>query len=201
MARRTGHRTRNTPSPRDAAPSRVEPVVRETSVSSWVSERRAQHHELKSLKFDIDASCVNVLLYGLAPRFSSHVDGVWTQSETPTIDSVCDPILGIDAGDRYRRHIPSSTPSFHSSALAAHLDAAVHSFYVLLARSGKRFSEAYPCGCCGNITLWENDCPRRRPEFRKDKGDRSTKWETAAAAFASEYVTHYPQGDTVEHLL
>ncbi|RSH89860.1 hypothetical protein EHS25_001846 [Saitozyma podzolica] len=60
------------------------------SVGNWVNEVKAQHRGLKSLSFDLDALCVNVLLNGLPDRFSSYVDNVWTNSETPTIDSVSD---------------------------------------------------------------------------------------------------------------
>jgi hypothetical protein len=48
----------------------------EDSVGNWVDQVKAQHRELKSLKFDLDALCVNVLLNGLPDRFSSYVDNV-----------------------------------------------------------------------------------------------------------------------------
>ncbi|RSH95789.1 hypothetical protein EHS25_000881 [Saitozyma podzolica] len=78
------------------------------SVGNWVNEVKAQHRELKSLSFDLDALCVNVLLNGLPDRFSSYVDNVWTNSETPTIDSVSDSILRIDAGHQNRDRDNSS---------------------------------------------------------------------------------------------
>jgi hypothetical protein len=73
-----------------------------------VNEVRAQHRELKSLSFDLDALCVNVLLNGLPDRLFSYVDNVWTNSETSTIDSVSDSILRIDAGHQNRDRDNSS---------------------------------------------------------------------------------------------
>jgi hypothetical protein len=80
----------------------IENKAGEGSVSEWVNQLKAQHRELKSLQFNLDALGVNVLLNGLPERFSSYVDNVWTSSETPTIDSVCDSILRIDAGHQSR---------------------------------------------------------------------------------------------------
>jgi hypothetical protein len=38
-------------------------------VGDWVNEVKAQHRELKSLNFDLDALCVNVLLNDFPSRF------------------------------------------------------------------------------------------------------------------------------------
>ncbi|RSH80693.1 hypothetical protein EHS25_007171 [Saitozyma podzolica] len=53
----------------------------EDSVGNWVDQVKAQHRELKSLKFDLDALCVNVLLNGLPDRFSSFVDNLTIQRQ------------------------------------------------------------------------------------------------------------------------
>ncbi|GFZ44372.1 hypothetical protein JCM24511_02094 [Saitozyma sp. JCM 24511] len=58
----------------------------EDSVGNWVNQVKAQHRELKSLKFDLDALCVNVLLNGLPDRFSSYVDNVWTNVDNKDND-------------------------------------------------------------------------------------------------------------------
>jgi hypothetical protein len=43
-------------------------------VNAWVNEIKAQYRELKSLNFDLDSLCVNVLLNGLPERFQAFVD-------------------------------------------------------------------------------------------------------------------------------
>jgi hypothetical protein len=69
-------------------------------VNAWVSKIKAQYSEVKSLIFDLDSLCVNVLLTGLPERFQAFVNTVWTAANSPTIDSVCDTILRINAGQQ-----------------------------------------------------------------------------------------------------
>lgn len=188
----------------------IENTAGEGSVSEWVNQVKAQHRELKSLQFNLDALCVNVLLNGLPERFSSYVDNVWTNSETPTIDSVCDSILRIDAGHQSRTDNNPLHSFNYSSALVAQassLDDAVDSLYALLARSGKKPSKEYPCRRCGSIIHWENQCPRHsrsKEEEDADSGKRSNKSKTeiAAMAFADNVVSHFTDNDNpIEHLL
>jgi hypothetical protein len=183
----------------------IENKAGEGSVSEWVNQVKAQHRELQSLHFNLDALCVNVLLNGLPDRFSSYVDNVWTFSETPTIESVSDSILRIDAGHQNRDR--DTTPLGHhsSSALVArnNLDDTVNALYAMLAPSGKKPSKEYPCRRCGSHTHWENDCTRRRKDKENDMEDKmSSKAETAAVAFVDDAVTRYTDNDaSTEHLL
>ncbi|GFZ51759.1 hypothetical protein JCM24511_09527 [Saitozyma sp. JCM 24511] len=52
-------------------------------VEAW-----AQYRELKLIKFDLDALCINVLLNGLPDRFGSFVDSSWTGEKNPSIEDI-----------------------------------------------------------------------------------------------------------------
>ncbi|RSH83888.1 hypothetical protein EHS25_003483 [Saitozyma podzolica] len=124
-------------------------------VNAWVNEIKAQYRELKSLNFDLDSLCVNVLLNGLPDRFQAFVDTVWTATDSPTIDSVCDSILRINAGQQTRDP--------EGNALAARVKR-VH----LGNRPRSSPSAANPCRVCNSSKHWANDCPHREEEDTHD---------------------------------
>jgi hypothetical protein len=124
-------------------------------VNAWVNEIKAQYRELKSLNFDLDSLCVNVLLTGLPERFQAFVDTVWTATDSPTIDSVCDSILRINAGQQSR----DSGSDTLGNALTARMKR-VH----LGNRSRPTPSAANPCRVCNSSMHWANDCPHREED-------------------------------------
>ena len=57
-------------------------------MEAWVNQTIGRYPELKTLDFDLDQLCVNVLLHGLPKRFGSYLDQVWTSSDTPMINNI-----------------------------------------------------------------------------------------------------------------
>lgn len=181
-------------------------------VEGWVNTVLAQHRELKLVRFDLDALCVNVLLNGLPERFSSYVDQVWTANANPTIEEIRIAILRINAGQQNR--------ATETRALAAQLDKTslnesdLHAFYTNLRRSGKKPSKEHPCARCGSIVHWVIDCPKpvgadeSRPvrKWKKrqgGKGDKATDTKATATegtAFVAQANDTYAP-DQIEHLL
>jgi hypothetical protein len=143
-------------------------------VNAWVNEIKAQYRELKGLNFDLDSLCVNVLLHGLPDRFQAFVDTVWTATSTPTIDSVCDSILRINAGQQ-TRDLPGND-TIH--ALAAQMKRTRFSGPGNGSRpSGP--STTNPCRVINSYMHWENDCPHREGA---NKGECTGAVATMAAA-------------------
>ncbi|EIW69848.1 hypothetical protein TREMEDRAFT_61618 [Tremella mesenterica DSM 1558] len=87
-------------------------------VEGWVNQTIGRYRELKTLDFDLDQLCVNVLLNGLPERFGSYLDQVWTSSENPTIENVRLAILRINAGQLARANESTalSTQTFGEEA-------------------------------------------------------------------------------------
>jgi hypothetical protein len=83
------------------------------------------------------------------------VDTVWTATDSPTIDSVCDSILRINAGQQTRDP--------EGNALAARVKR-VH----LGNRPRSSPSAANPCRVCNSSKHWANDCPHREEEDTHD---------------------------------
>jgi len=142
-------------------------------VEAWVNTVLAQHRELKLVRFDLDALCVNVLLNGLPERFTSYVDQVWTASANPTIEEIRVAILRINAGQQNR--------TTETRALAAQLDKTslnnpdLHAFYTNLRKSGKKPSKEHPCARCGSIVHWVIDCPKPAGADEPRPGRRGKK--------------------------
>lgn len=127
-----------------------------TDVNAWINEVRAQYRELSTLKFDLTALCINVILNGLPTRLDAFADSVFATEEAPTIDSICERLLRVDAGQKNREstEIPSA----------------------LYARSKGRSkfaqpsgpSKEHPCNFCGSFLHWKNECSdfkaSQRPE-------------------------------------
>nr|XP_019042253.1 hypothetical protein I302_08854 [Kwoniella bestiolae CBS 10118]OCF21183.1 hypothetical protein I302_08854 [Kwoniella bestiolae CBS 10118] len=144
-----------------------------TTINGWVNEVLAQHRELKTLKYDIDSLCVNVLLNGLPARFSSYVDAVFERAETPSIESVCDAILRIDAGQQER--IDLSNSNIAASGMMSRFDNDPQfrdDFYAFVASrsNGNRSKGSARNACfeCGSPKHFARDCPRKNNNDNKD---------------------------------
>ncbi|RXK35846.1 hypothetical protein M231_06894 [Tremella mesenterica] len=71
-------------------------------VEEWVNKVLAQYRDLKVLLYDLDQLCVNVLLNGLPDHFSSFIDGIWKEDDTPSVENIKIEILRVNAGQRNR---------------------------------------------------------------------------------------------------
>lgn len=156
-------------------------------VEAWVNDLFARHRELKVLKFDLDMTCINVLLNGLPPRFSAYVDQVWTATSNPTPEDVRLSVLRINAGHQDRASDTKALAArLASLALPEVPEDDLQAFYTGLRRSGKRPSKEHPCVRCGSVVHWVVDCPispdspsnlTYRPKFNKRKGQKARSRE------------------------
>ena len=146
-------------------------------VNAWVNEIRAQYRELSTLKFDLSALCINVILNGLPSRLDAFADSVFATEETPTIDSICERLLRVDAGQKNREMQESSGDP--ATALSARRFNNRRS--PAKSKSSAGPSKANPCNYCGSFLHWQNDCP----DFRKSQNENEDPQSHIAKAFAS----------------
>ena len=185
-------------------------------VEAWVNQVQAQYRELKLLKFDLDALCINVLLNGLPDRFGSFVDSIWTAEKNPSIEDIKISILRVNAGQLNRSN--EKALAARTASLSLDSTTSLTAFYAGLKKSGKKPGKAHPCARCGSPTHWVVDCTKptdanensNNNKKKKGKGEQSN--ETAApaqaikttessetAAFVSDVVSSFDSNST-EHL-
>lgn len=123
----------------------------EDDVNLWINEVLAQFRELATMQYSLDSLCVNVLLHGLPERFNGFTDTVWSSATTPTVESVSDAILRINAGHQHRRQTEDEGELRHA---------------LYVRRQGKQKgkpSAASPCHNCGSHRHWAAECPEDKP--------------------------------------
>jgi hypothetical protein len=115
-------------------------------VEAWVNQVQAQYRELKLLKFDLDALCINVLLNGLPDRFGSFVGSIWTAEKNPSIEDIKISILRVNAGQLNRSN--EKALAARRASLSLDSTTSLSAFYTGLKKSGKKPSKAHPCARC-----------------------------------------------------
>ncbi|GFZ52314.1 hypothetical protein JCM24511_10087 [Saitozyma sp. JCM 24511] len=148
-------------------------------VEAWVNQVQAQYRELKLLKFDLDALCINVLLNGLPDRFGSFVDSIWTAEKNPSVEDTKISILRVNAGQLNRSN--EKALAAHKASLSLDSTTSLSAFYAGLMKSGGKPSKVHPCARCGSPTHWVVDCTKaadakensHNNKMKKGKGEQS----------------------------
>lgn len=132
-----------------------------TDINAWVNEVRAQYRELVTIKYNLEALCVNVLLQGLPDRFNAFVDNVWSSTNAPTIDNVSDAILRIDAGQHQRDDSVKQESALVSRRKSA--PSTRGGRLRTLARKDRPSTDK-PCHNCGSRYHWASECPEQEEQ-------------------------------------
>ncbi|RXK34623.1 hypothetical protein M231_08121 [Tremella mesenterica] len=125
-------------------------------VEEWVNKVLAQYRDLKVLSYDLNQLCGNVLLNGLPDRFSSFIDGIWKEDDTPSVENIKIKILRVSAGQRNQTNNKALAAQVSSLSMkqtsAAHLsEDSLMVFYAGLKKAGKGPSKDHPCARCGSV--------------------------------------------------
>ncbi|GFZ44308.1 hypothetical protein JCM24511_02030 [Saitozyma sp. JCM 24511] len=132
--------------------------VDQEDVEAWVNQVQAQYRELKLLKLDLDALCINVLLNGLPDRFGSFVDSIWTAEKYPSIEDIKISILRVNAGQLNSSN--EKALAARKASLSLDPTTSLSAFYAGLKKSGKKPSRAHLCARYDSPTHWVVDCTK-----------------------------------------